>query len=135
MMESSLWLPRALSKGATVSISGSVADDGTVFNAIVWAIQAGGMGELAILRAYDALADGTLTELYDSNQSGLRDQMGCGMKFSVPTVANGKVYVGTGPAPAFPAPRSARGSSRCLDCFDVGRLMNRPHGRGSMSPG
>ena len=85
------------SKGATVSISGSVAGDGTVFNAIAWATQAGGTGELAVLRAYDALANGTLTELYDSNQRGLRDQLGCGMKFSVPTVANGSVYVGTGP--------------------------------------
>jgi hypothetical protein len=71
--------------GATPSISayGSV-------NGIVWTIQ---NGSHAVLRAYSAAGLGT--ELYDSNLAGSRDQLDAAVKFSVPTVANGKVYVGT----------------------------------------
>ena len=46
-----------------------------------------------MLHAYDA---STLNELYNSNQaSGSRDQFGAGNKFITPTIANGKVFVGT----------------------------------------
>ncbi len=71
--------------GATPSISA----DGTQ-NGIVWAIQAGGT---AVLRAY--LAADLSTELYDSGQAGTRDQLDTSVKFAVPTVVNGKVYVAT----------------------------------------
>ena len=72
--------------GATPSISAHGAADG-----IVWAVE---LRAPAVLYAYDA---GDLSrKLYDSNQApGGRDQFGAGIKFSVPTIANGRVFVGT----------------------------------------
>jgi len=43
------------------------------------------------LHAYDAY---TLAELWNSDQRGTNDAMGGPIKFSVPTIANGRVYVG-----------------------------------------
>jgi uncharacterized protein (TIGR03437 family) len=57
-------------------------------NGIVWAIDPQGL-----LRAYDAT--NLANELYNSNQNSARDSLGSPVRFSVPTVANGKVYVGT----------------------------------------
>ena len=72
--------------GATPSISAN----GTA-NAIVWAVE---NETTAVLHAYDARS--VATELYNSSQaSGGRDNFGAGNKFIVPTIANGKVYVGT----------------------------------------
>ena len=71
--------------GATPSISAN----GTS-NAIVWATE---NTNPAVLHAYDATD--LSHELYNSNQAGTRDQFGAGNKFITPTIANGKVYVGT----------------------------------------
>jgi len=78
--------------GVTPAVSSNGATKGT---GIVWAIetynQASG-GNPAILYAFDALK---LTELYDTNQCGTQDTPGLAVKFTVPSVANGKVYIGT----------------------------------------
>jgi len=62
-------------------------------NAIVWALETNGSGEPAVLHAYPA--DDISTLLYSSNQNPARDNPGAAIKFSIPTVANGKVYIGS----------------------------------------
>jgi hypothetical protein len=60
-------------------------------NAIVWAHE---NATPAVLHAYDA--SNLAHELYNSNQAtGSRDQFGTGNKYITPTVAGGKVFVGT----------------------------------------
>jgi hypothetical protein len=68
----------------------SVSANGTA-NAIVWAHE---NTAPAVLHAYDAA--NLAHELYNSNQgAGNRDQFGTGNKYITPTVADGKVFVGT----------------------------------------
>ncbi|MCU1296400.1 MAG: outer rane biosis protein BamB [Acidobacteriaceae bacterium] len=71
--------------GATPSVSSR-----SIHNGIVWASE---NSSPAVLHAYDAT---TLAELYNSNQvaSG-RDHFGNGNKYIIPTIAHGKVYIGT----------------------------------------
>jgi hypothetical protein len=72
--------------GATPSISGSSAN-----TLILWATE---NTSPAVLHAYNA--KNLSVEVYNSNQaSGGRDHFGDGNKFVTPTIANGKVYVGT----------------------------------------
>jgi hypothetical protein len=102
-----------------VSANG-IANPTSPTNGIVWELQVDQYGNegrpnsSAILRAFNA---GNLsTELYDSNQTSLRDQNGSAVKFTVPTVTNGHVLVGAQysftvfglfpPATAVPAART-----------------------------
>jgi hypothetical protein len=72
--------------GATPSISANGAANG-----ILWAVE---NNTPAVMHAY--LASNLTQELYNTSQApGGRDQFGAGNKFMVPTIANGKVYVGT----------------------------------------
>ena len=67
--------------GTAVSSNGSQ-------NGILWALDAKG-----VLHAFDAT--NISHELYNSSEAGARDNAGSPVKFAVPTVANGKVYVGS----------------------------------------
>jgi len=72
--------------GATPSISG-----GSASTLILWATE---NTSPAVLHAYNA--NNLSVELYNSNQAASgRDNFGNGNKFITPTIANGKVYVGT----------------------------------------
>jgi hypothetical protein len=72
--------------GTTPGISASGSANG-----IVWAVE---NSNPAVLHAYDA-AD-LSRELYNSSQAaGGRDTFGSGNKFITPTIANGRVFVGT----------------------------------------
>ncbi len=69
--------------GANMTVSSNGASNG-----ILWSIEASGVN---VLHAYDAT--NVANELYHSNQAGTRDKFGTAIRFTVPTVMNGKVYV------------------------------------------
>ncbi len=74
--------------GATPAISANGTAD-----AIVWTVNSAAFSTgAAVLQAHSA--SNVATTLYSSNTNANRDQAGVAVKFSVPTVANGKVFVG-----------------------------------------
>jgi hypothetical protein len=73
--------------GATPAVSANGNSNG-----IVWTTET----TASALHAHDAM--NVAHELYNSNQNPGRDALGPAVRFSVPTVADGKVYVGTNSA-------------------------------------
>jgi fibronectin type 3 domain-containing protein len=75
----------------------SISANGTA-GGVLWAVQRSGGSVTSsngpgTLRAYDPA--NLTTELYNSNQAGTRDTLDIANKFTVPVIANGKVFVGT----------------------------------------
>ncbi len=63
-------------------------------SAVLWAVERNTTSNTSVLHAYDAT--NLASELYNSTQApNNRDTGGVPVKFAVPTVANGKVFVGT----------------------------------------
>lgn len=82
-------LEQSVFPGATPSISATGGTQG-----IVWTIDADALANSpAILEAHDA--SNVATTLYSSATNAARDSAGSGVRYSVPTIANGMVYVGT----------------------------------------
>ncbi|HST17662.1 MAG TPA: LamG-like jellyroll fold domain-containing protein, partial [Gaiellaceae bacterium] len=73
-------------RGGEIAISANGSSNG-----ILWGLQSNGDGIPGTLHAYDP---GNLAnEYYSSDQAGTRDQLDPWLKFTIPTVANGRVYV------------------------------------------
>ena len=69
------------------------AANSSATSAVLWTIERDSVNNASTLHAYDAT--NLASEVYNSNQaSGSRDRGGPPIKFAVPTVANGKVFVG-----------------------------------------
>jgi len=78
--------------GATpsISVNGSNVSSGVLW--AIWGDRYSVGGPPAVLYAINPA---NMTELYDSTQCGTQDTAGAAVKFTVPTIANGKVFVGT----------------------------------------
>ncbi len=74
-------------RGGTLEVSANGTSNG-----ILWALQSNGESN-SMLHAYDATNLGN--ELWNSSQAGTRDTLGPWLKFTVPLVVNGKVFVAT----------------------------------------
>jgi hypothetical protein len=77
--------------GATPTVSANGSTDG-----IVWVVETktwNGIDRPAVLHAYDA--SNVARELYSSEMNPSRDWAANAVRFAIPTVANGRVYVGT----------------------------------------
>jgi hypothetical protein len=94
--------------GAQPVISANGANNPS--SAVIWEVQTDNYGSQgpATLHAYalPSTATGNLTELYNSNQAGTRDQLSASVKFTSAIVTNGLVLVAQGGGPAAGNPAS-----------------------------
>lgn len=74
--------------GGTMAISANQSTNG-----VLWVVQRTGASSAGVLRAYDAT--NLAMELYNSGQAGSRDTLDVAAKYSIPLIANGKVFVGS----------------------------------------
>jgi len=82
--------PKFTDPGATPTISANGTKDG-----IVWVIATktwNGTDRNAVLHAYDAA--NIQKELYNTEENSARDRAGKALRFTIPTVVNGRVYIG-----------------------------------------
>ncbi len=83
---------RFYDSGATPSISSNGSKDG-----IVWAASSKNWNEPphkpAVLYAFGA--DDVSRELFNTEQNPQRDRPGVALRFAIPTIVNGKVYLGS----------------------------------------
>lgn len=79
--------------GATPTVSANGSKDGIVWVTYTKTWNARGRGVSTVLYAYDAA--NVAHELYNSRQNASRDMAGPALRFAIPTVVNGRVYVGT----------------------------------------
>jgi len=102
VLSGSLFDARRMASCATSGATPSISANGTA-DGVLWAIERpDALGVLpgkqaAVLYAYDAT--NVTTPIYSSSsavsEGVLRDRGGCANKMAVPTIANGRVYVGT----------------------------------------
>jgi len=77
--------------------AGPVVSANGTRNGIVWLIESKVWNDynstrVSILHAYDAA--NVSRELYHSEQNSARDRAGLTVRFTIPTIANGRVYIG-----------------------------------------
>ena len=73
-------------RGGEIAISANGSSNG-----ILWALQSNGDSQPGTLHAYDP--SNLQNQYYTSDQAGTRDQLDSWLKFTIPLVANGRVYV------------------------------------------
>ena len=73
-------------RGGEIAASGNGNSNG-----ILWGLQSNGDSTPGTLHAYDP--SNLAHEYYTSDQAGTRDQLDPWLKFTIPLVANGRVYV------------------------------------------
>lgn len=75
-----------------VPIAGPTLSSNGASNGIMWLVRNAGSPGIQQLAAYDGV---TMSEIYNSTVAGARDTLGTTPHFVIPTVADGRVYVGT----------------------------------------